>query len=93
MKIKTGLLVVVGDALDVPIEFYMREDLEKNPVIGMKSYGTYNKPAGTWSDDTSLTIATIANIINKKLIIQISWKSLLNGGRIINTPKKKPLTW
>ena len=69
MKVKDGIIgLVVGDALGVPVEFYRIEDLEKNPVTGMKSYGTYNKPAGTWSDDTSLTIATMASIINKKCI-------------------------
>ena len=67
MKVKDGIIgLVVGAALGVPVEFYSREDLKKYPVTGMKSYGTYRKPAGTWSDDTSLTIATRASIVNKK---------------------------
>ncbi|MGN0177601.1 MAG: ADP-ribosylglycohydrolase family protein [Methanobrevibacter sp.] len=69
MKVKDGIIgLVVGDALGVPVEFYSRENLKNHPVTGMRSYGTYNKPAGTWSDDTSLTIATMASIINKKCI-------------------------
>lgn len=47
--------VAVGDALGVPVEFKSREEIRKNPVTDMVGYGTYNKPAGTWSDDSSLT--------------------------------------
>lgn len=48
--------LVVGDALGVPVEFISRAELLKNPVKDMLSYGTYNKPKGTWSDDSSLTL-------------------------------------
>ena len=50
---------VVGDALGVPVEFMTREELDKDPVIDMRGYGTYNQPPGTWSDDTSMLLATI----------------------------------
>jgi ADP-ribosyl-[dinitrogen reductase] hydrolase len=46
----------VGDALGVPVEFIDRDTLMRNPVTGMRSYGTHHKPAGTWSDDTSMTL-------------------------------------
>lgn len=46
----------VADALGVPVEFANRETLRKSPVIDMRAYGTYNQPAGTWSDDTSMTL-------------------------------------
>ncbi len=49
----------VADALGVPVEFSARESLDQNPVTGMRGFGTYNLPAGTWSDDTSMTLATI----------------------------------
>lgn len=49
--------VAIGDALGVPVEFESREYLDENPVTDMIGYGTYNKPAGTWSDDTALTLA------------------------------------
>ena len=49
--------VAVGDALGVPVEFMSREYLKENPVTGMRGYGTHNQPPGTWSDDTSLTLA------------------------------------
>ena len=44
----------MGDALGVPLEFKSRETIKQNPVTGMKGYGTYNLPPGTWSDDSSL---------------------------------------
>lgn len=47
--------IAIGDALGVPVEFVGRGILKKNPVQNMRSYGTHNQPAGTWSDDSSLT--------------------------------------
>jgi len=49
--------LAVADALGVPVEFESRDSLSKNPVVGVRAYGTYNQPAGTWSDDTSMTLA------------------------------------
>lgn len=59
---------VVGDALGVPVEFVSREKLRDNPVTGMLGGGTHNQPAGTWSDDSSMSIATmiIADILYRK---------------------------
>src|SRR5690606_4718605 len=55
-QIKSALFgVAVGDALGVPVEFNSRQTISKNPVTDMIGYGTYNLPAGTWSDDSSLT--------------------------------------
>ncbi|MBG0765793.1 MAG: ADP-ribosylglycohydrolase family protein [Tissierellales bacterium] len=52
----------VADALGVPVEFYSREQLKRNPVADMRAYGTYNQPAGTWSDDTSMTLCTLDSL-------------------------------
>ncbi|AMD17222.1 ADP-ribosylglycohydrolase [Methanobrevibacter sp. YE315] len=69
MKVKDGICgFVIGDALGVPVEFTRKEELDKDPVTGMREYGTYNQPAGTWSDDTSMTLATMESIVNKKAI-------------------------
>jgi len=55
-SIKSVLLgVAVGDALGVPVEFLSRQVIRKNPVTEMIGYGTHNLPAGTFSDDSSLT--------------------------------------
>ena len=51
--------LVVGDALGVPAEFLSRAELKENPITDMIGYGTHEQPAGTWSDDSSMTIATI----------------------------------
>lgn len=69
MKMKDGIVgLVVGDALGVPVEFKRKRDLLENPVTGMMGHGTYNMPKGTWSDDSSLALATMQSIVNRKSI-------------------------
>ena len=50
---------VVGDALGVPVEFTSREQRRRDPVAGMRGYGTYHLPAGSWSDDSSMLLCTV----------------------------------
>src|SRR5690625_1332316 len=52
----------VADALGVPVEFMDRQALTKKPVVGMRAYGTYHQPAGTWSDDTSMTLCLVDSL-------------------------------
>ncbi len=60
MKVYDGIIgLVVGDALGVPFEFKRRDTFKAEKITG---YGTYNQPPGTWSDDSSLTLATVASI-------------------------------
>ena len=67
MKVKDGIIGhAIGDAMGVPVEFYKRDELSVNPVTTMLGYGSHDVPAGSWSDDTSMEIATIVSIINKK---------------------------
>ena len=69
MKIRDGIVgLTVGDALGVPVEFTSRQQLIENPVTGMMGHGTYDQPKGTWSDDTSLTLATMHSIAAKNAI-------------------------
>lgn len=49
----------VGDALGVPYEFKARDSFD---CVGMTGEGTYSLPKGTFSDDTSLTLATCDSI-------------------------------
>ena len=64
-KVKDGIMgVVIGDALGVPYEFKPRKYFDENPVNSMDGYGTHNQPAGTWSDDSSLTLATLDSLTN-----------------------------
>lgn len=77
MKIKDGIMgFVVGDALGVPVEFISRLDLQENPIVDMVGFGTYNMPPGTFSDDSSLTIATIQSIITNNG--EIIYKDILD---------------
>lgn len=54
--------VVVGDALGCPVQFMSREEVKRDPVNGMRGYGTFNLPEGSWTDDSSLTLALLASI-------------------------------
>lgn len=54
--------LAIADALGVPVEFMGREALAEDPVVDMRAYGTYNKPAGTWSDDTSMTLCLMDSL-------------------------------
>ena len=59
-KIYNGLLgLVVGDAMGVPVEFNPRDSFK---VTDMTGYGTYDLPAGSWSDDSSMMLATVESI-------------------------------
>ncbi|MCD7034525.1 ADP-ribosylglycohydrolase family protein [Metabacillus sp. GX 13764] len=53
---------IAGDALGVPNEFQPRGQ----HITGMTGYGTHNQPPGTWSDDTSLILCLIENLIEEK---------------------------
>lgn len=54
----------VADALGVPVEFVDRKKIDKNPVNEMRGFGVYPYPAGTWSDDTSMTLAALDSLSN-----------------------------
>lgn len=65
-RILGGVLgLAVGDALGVPVEFSDREVLKDNPVTGMRGWGVYNQPPGTWSDDTSMALCVLESILEK----------------------------
>lgn len=51
--------LAIGDAIGVPYEFKHRGTFTCTDMIG---FGTHNQPIGTWSDDTSLTLATLDSI-------------------------------
>ena len=63
-KIKSGILgLAIGDAVGVPAEFKSRNELKASPVTSMIGYGTYNLPPGSWSDDTSMTLALLDTLM------------------------------
>jgi ADP-ribosylglycohydrolase len=67
--------LVIGDALGVPVEFTDRDSRDLDPVTGMRGFGTWNQPAGTWSDDSSLALASADRLTS------FSWDpaSILDG--------------
>ena len=73
-KVIVGL--AIADATGVPVEFSSHKERKIDPVKEMRGYGTYNKPAGTWSDDTSLTIATMESIARLK---KIDYTDIMNN--------------
>lgn len=59
-RIYNGLIgLVVGDAVGAPVEFLERDSFH---LTGMVGYGTHNVPPGTWTDDSSMALATVESI-------------------------------
>lgn len=52
----------IADAMGVPVEFTAREERKADPVTDYRSYGSHGVPAGTWSDDTSMTLAALDSL-------------------------------
>ena len=50
---------IIGDAMGVPYEFMDRGSFQ---CTGMTGYGTHHQPAGTWSDDGSMLLATCRSL-------------------------------
>lgn len=53
---------VIGDALGVPVEFVPRQRLFSHPVREMLDGGGRGYPAGTWSDDSSMTLCALESL-------------------------------
>lgn len=53
---------VIGDALGVPVEFDPSQRLCLHPVGGMLDGGDRGYPAGTWSDDSSMTLCALESL-------------------------------
>ena len=62
-KIKSVMIGhAIGDSLGVPVEFCSRKYLNENPVKDMMGFGTHKVPAGTWSDDTSMSLCALESL-------------------------------
>lgn len=60
--------VICGDALGCPVQFESRAEVATHPVTDMRGYGTFNLPAGSWTDDSSLTLCALASIREKNAV-------------------------
>lgn len=64
-RIAGGMLgLLAGDAVGVPAEFKNRSHFVAHPVRDMTGFGTHNQPPGTWSDDSSMALATLASLVD-----------------------------
>ena len=71
------LAFAVGDALGVPVEFSSREERMRSPVTGMRAYGTHQQPAGTWSDDTSMTLCALESLSQSGITREAAPKDMM----------------
>ena len=81
MKSYDGIIgLALADSMGVPVEFQTRDSLKKYPIKGVIGYGTYDMPEGCWSDDTSLTIATMDGITrNAGIIDENAYKNIADN--------------
>ncbi|CAF5042643.1 unnamed protein product [Rotaria sp. Silwood1] len=65
--IKGSLLgLAIGDALGANVEFRPREYLVTHPVRDMIGGGTWNLPAGKWTDDTAMALCLASSLIAQR---------------------------
>ena len=84
--------LAVADALGVPFEFSSYEKMKKEPCTEMVGYGHHNQPAGTWSDDTSMTLCTADSLCNgfdpddmmKKFLLWMDHGEYTAGGKVFD---------
>lgn len=58
--------VLIGDALGNPVQFMSRSSVQKRGLVkGMEAGGVFKMPAGSWTDDGSMTLATLDSLIEK----------------------------
>lgn len=58
--------VLIGDALGNPVQFISRSSVLKRGLVkGMEAGGVFDMPAGSWTDDGSMTLAALDSITEK----------------------------
>ncbi len=57
--------VVIGDALGSPVQFKDRAVVKRNPVSSMVPCVGFGTPAGSWTDDSSMALATLDSFVSK----------------------------
>ena len=69
--------LAIGDAVGVPYEFLSRLEMQQAPAVEMTGYGTHDQPAGTFSDDTSLSFCLAEMLTGDFSIDQLAQNYLL----------------
>lgn len=54
--------VATGDAMGFPVQFYKRKQAKALNITEMVAHRSGNYPAGSWSDDTSMTLALATSL-------------------------------
>lgn len=96
-QIHDGVIgLTAGDALGVPAEFKSRAEIADDPAVSMRGYGTHSQPAGTWSDDTSMTLALLDSIEESEIssydrlrrldgFMKLPEKDISSSGYVVHT--------
>ncbi len=87
--------VAVGDALGAPVEFLSAEETVErygpSGIAGFKPWGRY--PAGTYTDDTQMTIATAEGVVRSLLegvdTASAIWEEYLRWRRTQDDPAQQ----
>lgn len=58
----TILGVITGDCFGAPVQFVDRSKVKMNPVTEMRPQLWFDKPAGSWTDDGSLTLCLLDSL-------------------------------
>ncbi len=62
--------LVTGDALGNPVQFMSRAEVRRRgPVVEMEAGGAFDTPAGTWTDDSSMALATLVSLRKHKKVV------------------------
>lgn len=70
--------LAVGDALGVPYFSINQEEMCPKEEISMIKGGTHDKPEGTWSDETSLTLILLDSLSDKRFSLKNLIENSLN---------------
>ncbi len=66
-QIRDAILgLAIGDAVGVPYEFTQPHHMKEHPAADMVGGGSHAQPAGTWSDDTTLTLTLMKGLAESK---------------------------
>lgn len=76
--------LALGDAVGVPFEFQERKTVKKYDLSRMWEYGSHKQPIGTWSDDTSMVLATLDGMcsnVNSMSTIMDNFRAWMESGK------------
>ncbi|MFK5279602.1 ADP-ribosylglycohydrolase family protein, partial [Lacticaseibacillus paracasei] len=85
----------IGDALGLPVKGQNAAELTAAPVTTMKGYGTFNQPAGTYSDETGLALAGLDALqhgFDEQALIK-AYQAWFTAGKYAPYGKRSPDIW